>query len=382
MPGTADTFTSSNRLDKQPTGGNYNRWGQYLNDNFDLIDDLKDGNLILTMSTAQHTLTTNTGAADEARMASITVIGTPGGTATITAPDVEKLTWVENLVAGGYPIVWTNGTGTSCTIPNASVAQVQCDAAGNMKILGGSVFGSRRLQGIGLGTATDDAVRMDQFSVAAGRSVPTGGTANQTIVNLGTFTGTVSGTATATTSYAWGDGLLQGLESIFIPAKAFTAISTNGGTATSLMCTTSSRMIDAIAFGSATSQYASFSIEKMPKSWDRKNVDAVVRGFTTGASGTGVVAMNYGLVDIVSAATVDRAFNYSGDLLGTEAGTASYEVETGSATASVSGGTASSGAGLGVMVRRNTTSTSQSLSGNFFFTGILLRYNNSLPNDS
>lgn len=378
MPGTADTFTASNRLDKQAVGGNYNLWGVYLNDNFDLIDDLKDGNLILTMSTTQHTLTTNTGAADQARMASITVIGTPGGTGTITAPNVEKLTWVENLLTGGYPIVWTNGTGTSCTIQNAAVAQVQCDFAGNMKILGGSQFGNRVLKNIAAGTNTDDAVRVDQVGTLA-VGIPTGGTSGQVIRKNSSTNGDASWvTATALGS----NGLLtQGYESIFIPAKSFTPITTNGGTQTTMSCTTSSRMLEALVLGVSTAQYASFTIDGMPKSWDGGSILVSFRGFTTGNSGQ-VWVMNVGLCQLYNGITVDQSFNFSTDALGTEAGTASFVTVSGTITASISGGTASNMAGLGIMIRRNTTSASQSLAGNLFLTGVNVRYNNNLPNDT
>lgn len=405
MPGTSDTFTSSNRLTKQPTGGNYNLWGVYLNDNMDLIDDMKDGNLILSLGTAQHTLTTNTGAADQARMASITVTGSAGtatgGTATITAPNVEKLTFVENILSGTSPIVWTNGTGTNITIPNDAVAMVQCDAAGNMKHLAPTVFGGKRLTNVGLGTATDDVARVDQINTIA-RGFPLFGTIGQVVQNLGpigTDTATTSygwatpryvstggsagqvlrKTGTATDSYAWED---QGMATMFFPAKSFTEITTNGGTQTSIMCATSSRMVDAIVFGSATSQYASVTIGRMPRSWDRKNLLVSVEAFTTGTSGTQVFEVNVGFANIVAGAAIDAPFNYSSAMLGTEAGTASFDIITGTATGSVVGGTASSGAGLGLMLRRNIVSGNDTLAGNLFVTGLNLRYNNNLPNDN
>ena len=194
MPGTSDTFTTSNRLDKQPTGGNYNLWGTYLNTNFDLIDALKDGNLQLTMSTTQHTLTTNSAATDEARMASITLIGSPGGTATITAPNVQKLTVVENLFTGGWPAVWTNGTGTNQTIANGAAVLIQCDANGNMR--------------------------------------------------------TVSGNAAAVGSQY----LQKGLQTMYVPAAAIIPLATNGGTSTTMQCTTSSKMIATVAFASTAAK--------------------------------------------------------------------------------------------------------------------------------
>lgn len=321
MPGTSDTFTASNRLDKQPTGGNYNLWGAYLNTNFDLIDAMKDGNILITMSTTQHTLTTNSAATDEARMGSITIGGSMGGTGTITAPNVQKLTWVENLTSDGFPIVWTNGTGTNTTIPNLGAALIQCDLGGNMRTLGGNAV--------------------------------TNGTAY----------------------------LQKGLQTIYIPATTFEPTSTNGGTRTTMMCTTSSRMVKAVVFGSATTQYASFDVD-MPKTWDGQNVAISVRGFTTGTTGTGVAEFNMGLAAIYAGNAIDKPYNYSTAMLGTEYGTASFQIVSGTATASISGGTASQASKLSLMIRRNTTSTNQTLSGNFFLDGIDLRYNGTLPNDN
>lgn len=383
MPGTSDTFTTSNRLDKQPVGGNYNLWGLYLNTNFDLIDALKDGNVIITMSTTQHTLTTNNAATDEARMGSITVIGTPGGTATMTAPNVQKLTQVENIMTGGYPLVWTNGTGTSVTIYNGAAVNVQCDSASNMKILGGSQLAGRILRNMGAGTATDDGVRVDQVATLS-RGVPLGGdsTSAKYLVNLGY--GTATGTATALTSSTWlsagSAGLLsQGYETLYVPAAAFIPLSTSGGTSTTIQCTTSSKMVKAVVFGSASAEYASFDVQ-MPKSWDGLSVLASFNAFTTGTTAN-TFEMNVGLAQTYDNVTIDRAFNYSTAAIGTEHSTASFMSVTGTATASVTGGTASINSILSLMVRRNTTSTNQTMAGNVFLTGVTIRYNNNLPND-
>ena len=119
----------------------------------------------------------------------------------------------------------------------------------------------------------------------------------------------------------------------------------------------------------------------MPKSWDGQNVDVTFSGFTTGSSNN-VFEMDFGLAQVYDGIKLDQPFNYSTNVcLGTEHSTASFVSVTGSATGSVTGGTASNAASLAVMVFRNTTSSNQSMTGNYFLTGVTIRYNGNAVND-
>jgi hypothetical protein len=346
MPGTSDTFTTSNRLSKQPTGGNYNEWGTFLNDNMDLIDTAVDGNKIITLSSTSYTLSTANGATDEARFRSLSFIGSPGGTATVTANNAMKMRDIENRTTGGYPIVFTNGTGSSVTILNNSFVRVQCDMAGNMRVASGNQMAGRRITGLGTATATDDAARFDQVS-------------------------------------------FRGYQTIMFDAQAITPIGTlgtiPGGTAQVLTATVSQRMIPTILFSGTALEYATVTINKMPKSWDGGPVLISFSGLTTStvtASGSNAIEMKVGLMSVASGQYADQAFTLAaGSCIGTSAGQATT-IWTSTLTATVSGGTASSEGSLGVLIYRNSTSAADTLDDNFSLTGMSLKYYVSAPNDN
>jgi hypothetical protein len=372
MPGTADTFTTSNRLSKQPTGGNYNEWGVFLNDNMDLVDTAIDGNKIITLSSTSYTLSVANGATDEARFASLSFIGSPGGTATVTANAAMKLRDIENRTTGGFPIVFTNGTGSSVTILNNSFVRVQCDMSGNMRTVAGNQMGGRRVTGLAAGTATDDAVRLDQLSIVSGRTVTVGGTASQILVNYG---------GTSSTSYGWGDGLLQGLQTISVPAGAMESPSTNSASSTVLYMTTSSRPVRSMVFNGTAVSDAYATIEGMPKSWDRGSLYVGVIGFTTGTS-SGQVVYELAAADMPPAVTIDQAFSTATSSIVSAVGgeyIASYS--TGIYVPMPDSGTAADQASVSLRIRRNSTSASDTLTDNFFVTGLKVLYEVNRPND-
>jgi hypothetical protein len=124
------SYTASARFTLQATGENNNTWGVILNNGvFQLVDDSINGRIGLALSGA-HTLTTNLGATDEARMRFIDVTGGSGGT--ITIPSVPKGYFVRNgasgpvtVSAGGTAAVYQPGEAGACHTDGTKVYPAQ-----------------------------------------------------------------------------------------------------------------------------------------------------------------------------------------------------------------------------------------------------------------
>lgn len=121
------TYSTRIRAEKQADGENSNTWGSRFNSNtMDMIDAAIGGMASYTLSGAK-TLTSNNGAADEARMMFQNITGGTGGTVTI--PNVEKTYLVRNASSGD--VIFTTGSGTTATVAAGSVVNVIC-AGGNL----------------------------------------------------------------------------------------------------------------------------------------------------------------------------------------------------------------------------------------------------------
>lgn len=117
------TFTTRNRAEKQGIGENNNGWGTILNGNvIDMFDEALDGMVSFTLSGTK-TLSTASGATDEARKRFLNVTGGTGGT--ITIPNLEKLYFVRNQSSGN--VVLSTGSGTTGTIPTLTNGWAVCE---------------------------------------------------------------------------------------------------------------------------------------------------------------------------------------------------------------------------------------------------------------
>lgn len=131
-----DTYTSSNRLTEQEIGGHSSTWGNILNTVIGLIDDSLDGVITVDVSAANVTLSTNNGAADEARVRVLQVIGNPAGTQrTITVPDQDKWYLVHNMTSVSTSVTFKNTSGTGTVINPGVKAIVYCDTASTRTFL-------------------------------------------------------------------------------------------------------------------------------------------------------------------------------------------------------------------------------------------------------
>ena len=121
MPSTA---TSSLRLQKMATGEKLNTWGTELNDSgLELIEDAIAGWQSLTI-TGNTTLTSTNYVTDQARMAMLSLGGSPGAAFNLTIPAVTKWYWIRN--ATGQTATVTAG-GVTVDVLDGEVLAVLCD---------------------------------------------------------------------------------------------------------------------------------------------------------------------------------------------------------------------------------------------------------------
>ena len=132
----ASTFTTNIRLNKQGDGDNPNSWGQILNEGvISLTDHAIAGIATISVgATTSVTLTSNNGAADEARSAILHIKGTVGGahnTISLVVPANTKHYLINNDVSANTStsniIKIKTAAGDGYDIPFDSVGWVYCD---------------------------------------------------------------------------------------------------------------------------------------------------------------------------------------------------------------------------------------------------------------
>lgn len=122
----ADSYSSRLRVRLQATGGNVNTWGALLNAAaIQLLEDAICGLASVPVSTGDVTLSTNNGAADNARMAIINLIGAPTSGFNCIVPALPKLYLVVNNT--GQIMTVKTSAGTGIAIPVAQNQWLACD---------------------------------------------------------------------------------------------------------------------------------------------------------------------------------------------------------------------------------------------------------------
>lgn len=117
------SYTARLRLEEQNPGENLNTWGSLLNANTTVLIDFSIAGRTALTPSGPITLTSNNGAADQARSAILDCTSGTGGT--ITIPAVSKVYQVRNNCSGN--VILTTGSGTTATVEPANVATVITD---------------------------------------------------------------------------------------------------------------------------------------------------------------------------------------------------------------------------------------------------------------
>lgn len=120
------SYTTSLRLTLPATGENTGTWGSLANTGItELVDASIAGTASIIMTSANYTLSNNSGAVDEARAMFIDLGGSPGGSYNVICPAVSKLYFVKNSTGSAQTLKTLSGTGVS--IPNGAEMILRCD---------------------------------------------------------------------------------------------------------------------------------------------------------------------------------------------------------------------------------------------------------------
>ena len=138
----ASTYSDRLRIELMAAGDQSGTWGDTTNTNLGtLIEEAIAGFVDITMTDANHTLTTNNGATDQARKM---IIKLSGGSLTATrdiiVPPKEKFYVVDNATTGDQSIQVKTASGTGVTIANGDKSIVYCDATNVVNILPDTVL--------------------------------------------------------------------------------------------------------------------------------------------------------------------------------------------------------------------------------------------------
>ena len=114
------------------TGENDNTWGGQTNDNWNRMEDSTDGYMSVALSSTSHTATFTTQptsyADEEGRQRVINYTGSPGGTCTVTLPNIEKVYVVRNNT--DQSLTFTAGSGAATvTLASGFDAQIYVDGS-------------------------------------------------------------------------------------------------------------------------------------------------------------------------------------------------------------------------------------------------------------
>lgn len=133
MPSTYDPLL---RLELQATGENATTWGTKTNNNLDLIAAAIAGQAIVTVSSADVTLTEANAATDQSRAAILVFTGTMTGNVNIIVPSQSKTYAAFRQTTGAYNLVIKNATGTGATLPTSGTDIIVCTTATCVGLIG------------------------------------------------------------------------------------------------------------------------------------------------------------------------------------------------------------------------------------------------------
>jgi hypothetical protein len=196
------------------------------------------------------------------------------------------------------------------------------------------------------------------------------------------------GAAAATHAHAVGDTtglqaaldgkLAQGKQTIWIPAAAMTARSTNGAAAGSVETTTNKVMKKTLDFDTATQEHAQFLIA-MPKSWNEGTVS--FQALWTAAGGTGGVAWGLHGVAVSDQDNLDAAFG-TAQVVTDTLGTAGYLHQTGESAAVTIAGSPTENDLVAFQIYRDVANGSDTLGQDALLLGLRLFYTVNAGNDA
>ena len=122
-------YTPSLRLTLPVTGTDDGTWGDTVNNGITSLTDaaIAGTATVIQGNVANYTLTSNSGATDEARNMFLNITGALTAARNVICPTASKLYFMKNSTTGGFAVTLKTAAGTGISVPAGSITALYCD---------------------------------------------------------------------------------------------------------------------------------------------------------------------------------------------------------------------------------------------------------------
>jgi len=400
----ASTYTPLG-VEKMATGENAGTWGTKTNTNLEIIEQFAGGYTTQAVTDGADTDLSVTDGGTGATLAHrvIELTGALTGARNVTIPiDVQQMYAVKNSTTGTQAVTfkYVSGTGTSVTFAGGDTSTKFIYGTGSgsnpnivdlgmVNLTGTQTLTNKTLTSPVIGTKISDTNGNELVNLTA-----TSSAVNEfTIANAATGDGPVL-SATGETNVdininPKGSGVLKsgtaavkvaGLETIWIPAQAMYATTTNGADAQQIETTATRPDIKVLDFDASTAEYAQFAVA-MPKSWNLGTV-TFQAWWTPSNTNTGNCIFGLQGVSCSDSDTADVVFGTAQEVTDAGIGTVEDVQVTGTSSAMTIAGSPADNDMTFFQVYRDAADGSDTFTGDARLIGIKMYYTTDAANDA
>ena len=402
----ASTYTSLG-VELQVTGENAGTWGDKTNTNLTLIQQLVGGfNQTSIAGGAQTTALTvvdgNTTGTAQQNMIELT--GTITGNQIVTIPlDIERMYTIRNSTSGAYTVEfkYVSGSGSSITFAatdkGTKLLYAKADDGTNPNIIdigmvdltGVQTLTNKTLTAPKVGTsildtngnelvlltATGSAVNEFTLANAASGAGPTLSSTGETNVDIN-----INPKGTGVLKSGSAAVKIAGKETIWVPAAAMYAATTNGADGEQVETTATRPDMKVFDFDASTKQYTQFTVG-MPKSWNEGTITYQVY-WTPSTTNTGNAIFGLQGVACGDSDTIDVVYGTAINITDAGIGTVNDQQITAESSAVTIAGTPAAGEQSYFQLYRDAADGSDTFTGECRVLGIKLFFTTDAANDA
>ncbi len=411
----ASTYTPLG-VEKMATGENAGTWGTKTNTNLEILEQISGGYAVQTLNAAGSganttTLSVSDGSTGATLATRVIILGAESaqaitGNKIVTIPlDVENWYFIKNNTSGAYTVEFKYVSGSGGTVTwatddkgwkaiyasanDGTDPDVVDIGMGDVTTSGTQTLTNKTLTSPKIGTSILDTNGNELFILTA-----TGSAVNEiTYANAGTGNGptfTASGETNVDINIdPKGSGVLKsgtaavkiaGKETIWVPAGAMYAATTNGASAEQIETTATRPDIKVLDFDPSTAEYAQFAVA-MPKSWNLGTV-TYQAFWTPSTTNTGDCIFGLQGVSCSDGDTADVAFGTAQEVTDAGIGTVEDIQVTAESSAMTIAGSPADDDMTFFQVYRDAADGSDTFTGDARLIGIKLFFTTDAANDA
>ena len=404
----ASTYTPLG-IELQATGENAGTWGTKTNTNLSIFEQIVGGFSAQSIAGGAQTTALSvsdgaTGAVLSHRMIEFT--GSITGNQIVTIPlDVQTFYYLRNSTSGSYTVQfkYASGSGDSFTFASGNKGDAVVFAtandgtnpdidtlpAGDVTLTGTQTLTNKTLTAPKIGTsildtngnelalltATSSAVNEITLANAATGNGPIISSTGETNVDLN-----LNPKGTGVLKSATAAIKIAGKETIWIPAPAMYAATTNGADAEQVETTATRPDMKVFDFDASTKQYTQFTIA-MPKSWNEGTLTYQVY-WAPSTTNTGNAIFGLQGVACADSDTIDVAFGTAIEVTDAGIGTVEDQQITAESSAMTVAGSPAAGEQTYFQLYRDAADGSDTFTGECRVLGIKLFFTTDAANDA